>query len=114
MAEAVRQKRGSQSPRDVCSTITAHRCKDGRHPGRSSHAVEQTEPILSRVRTAGEKAVSAAMAKVALVESDPSNGISTPPFWPPISIRQIPFPHVPGTRRTGKVRRRACGLHMSE
>ena len=50
----------------------------------------------------------------ALVEWDPSNGISTPPFWPPISIRQIPFPHVPGTRRTGKVRKRACGPHTSE
>ena len=47
-------------------------------------------------------------------ESVPSNGISTPPFWRPISIRQIPFPHVPGTRSAGKARRRACGLHMSE
>jgi hypothetical protein len=29
------------------------------------------------------------------------------PFWLPISIQQIPIPHVPGIWRTGKVRRRA-------
>src|SRR5712691_2520725 len=50
----------------------------------------------------------------ALVELGPSNGISTPPFWPPISIQQISFPHGPGTLRTGKVRRRVCRPHMSE
>ncbi len=42
------------------------------------------------------------------------NATSTPRFLPPISIQPTPFPHVPGMSFPGKVRKRACGQHMSE
>jgi hypothetical protein len=57
---------GLRAPGMFVAQLRRTGASHGRHPGGSSYAVEQTEPILSRVRTAGEKALSAAMASVRL------------------------------------------------
>ncbi len=66
VAETVWAKRWTASPRDVCSTLEAHRCKHGRHPDRNSHAHDETLAVLSWLREMPEKAVSAALASVRL------------------------------------------------
>jgi hypothetical protein len=66
----------------------------GRHPARSSHTHDQTQPVLSRVRQNAQKATFAALAKVARAELVRCSGICTRRFWQPTLILQIPSPRV--------------------
>src|SRR5258708_28975463 len=66
VAETVRAKRRTPSTRDVYSTIETHRCKHVRHPDRSSHTHDQTQPVLSRGRQDAHKDACAALAPVAM------------------------------------------------
>ena len=60
------QKRGTARTRDVCRDAQTHRCKHGRHPDRSSPAASQTLAVLSRLRTARQKAPLPALASLSL------------------------------------------------
>ena len=64
VAEAVWQECRTSRSRDVCSTAEAHRCKDGRHPERSSHLSDQTIAVLSWLWHLLQEAALAALASV--------------------------------------------------
>jgi hypothetical protein len=64
LASPLGQERGTSRPRDVDRTPQTHRCKHGRHPARGPHTLDQTVPILSRLRQVCSQATLTALAPV--------------------------------------------------
>ena len=106
---------GLRAPGMFIDTVETHRCKHGRHPGRSFHAQHQTLAVLSWLRPVRARSRCGSAGISVPVASQPS-ATSTRRFWPPIWIQQIFFPRVPnrGTPPVGKVGSPACGQHTSK